>query len=144
MRTVKEEQIGQLIKENKIKPIEVFKSGQTENPRNEINWEKKQAEAILSIKDLLQKVVQSNGEYEGNLISLLQKLIDQVDSASNSKEELKPSVDKLVGTIEQYMKVSNKPVSIPNQKPSRWKFEIHRDSQGRIEYIEAQSEDQRK
>lgn len=137
MRTIKEEQIGQLIKENKIKPVEVFKSGQAEKPHFEIDWEKRQAEAILSIRDLLQKVVQSNGDHEGKLISLFQKLTDQLDSGSGSKKEFKTSIDKLISTIEQYLKTLNKPATVPNQKPVKWTFDIHRDSQGRIESIEA-------
>jgi len=138
MRTIKEEQIGQLIKENKVKPIDVFRSGQTEKPLVEIDWEKRQAEAILSIRDLLQKVVQSNGDHAGKLVSIFQKIVDQLDSGSGSKKEFKTSVDKLISTIEQYLKTLNKPVGVPNQKPVKWTFEIHRDSQGRIESIEAE------
>src|SRR3972149_11951728 len=107
MRTLKEDQIPQLLKEKKVKPVDIFKTGgKTEKAPLEIDWDKRQADAIVLIGEILSKGIRENIGQGKNSLSVFEGLIKTIESGSlEFKEELKASIKKIVSVMEDYSKI---------------------------------------
>src|SRR3972149_4328742 len=95
MRTLKEDQIPQLLKEKKVKPVDIFKTGgKTEKAPLEIDWDKRQADAIVLIGEILSKGIRENIGQGKNSLSVFEGLIKTIESVMEDyskilKESLK-------------------------------------------------------
>jgi len=144
MRTVKEEEVSRLITTKRLAPSEAFRSGHPEESKIGPNLNKQQVEELSSIREILTKGVQGNIEEGKNLLSLLERLIKGMESNSSGfKEELKTSIGRLIVALNDYTLALKKSIPVTNEKrPTKWKFDINRDSQGRIESVEAEPKEE--
>jgi hypothetical protein len=138
MKIISEGKIQELLKDKKITEESYKKSFSVIKPKEKTLDEKrletltKQTAAIEKLSVLLEKNLTSKDPQM--LLAILEKVTQDKDSMVGS-----------LATVlkEHFEKMSTMFVGVerPVRLPGKWKFNIHRDLQGRIESVEAEPEE---
>jgi len=137
MKIISEGKIQELLKDKKITEESYKKSFSIIKPKEKTLDEKrleilaKQTEAVEKLSALLEKNLTSKNPQM--LLAILKKVTQDKDSMiGNLAIVLKEHFEKLTTMFG---------IERPVRPPGKWKFNIHRDLQGRIESVEAGPED---
>lgn len=138
MKIISEGKIQELLKDKKITEESYKKSFTIAKPEEKSLDEKqleamaRQTVAIEKLSALLEKNL--NSKERDMILAVLQKVTQDKDSMIAIV--LKEHFEKM-----RTMFVESKGVEPTVKIPGKWKFNIHRDLQGRIESVEAEPED---